>query len=747
MKRLLASIFLMFLVFHGYAQIAIVDDEKAQADIVISKYADSETLKAATELQKYITTISGVTPLITTRKTPGLNHVYIGKDFLSSKNKELLSDSLMEDAFVILAKRNKLYLAGKYPKGDLYAVYTLLEKYLGCMKFSVGEEYIPERDSVVLSVYEEVYNPAFSFRVPHFAGRWDEEYRNWHKINSFNDWGMFVHTFHRLVPSEKYFDEHPEYFAFVNGRRLQDGQLCLSNPDLIATLVENLDLEMLKSPDKHIWSVSQNDCYNYCECEDCQAAYDEYGSISGLYISMANELAMTFPDKVISTLAYQFTRSAPENIKPLPNVNIMFCSIECNRSMPLADDPRSKGFVKDMKDWDNISDNIFMWDYVVQFKNYLTPFPNFHVLQPNIKFFRENGADMMFQQGSGRSWSDLSNLKQYLIVKLLWDPDLNVDSTVNRFLQMYYGKAAPYIRQYFDLTHNAIIEKQHQQNLDIYGFPVFYYDAHLTPELLIRYQQLMDIAERAVASDSISLKRVLRTRIPIDFAVLDIALNRDNEKIRWIHTENGSKLIDSVMLKKLYRFVALCELTGIKNINERSFTPAAYRDFTLRKLNWQVLDNKLEGAAINCLTEYSEKYPVGGEKAITDGLLGGLDFRFNWLGFEGEDMVFWIDLGEEIEFSKLQMNFLKAVNSWVFLPTSVKLEIMDDYDGVTTIAEMKGDNTDRSYLVKSIPFIMEFDKTRARYLRVTATSMKTCPEWHRGFGNPSWIFVDEVILQ
>ncbi len=108
-----------------------------------------------------------------------------------------------------------------------------------------------------------------------------------------------------------------------------------------------------------------------------------------------------FPDKIISTLAYQYTRSAPKKVKPLPNVNIMLCSIECNRSMPIAKDPSSASFVKDIKDWTKLTGNILIWDYVVQFRNYISPFPNLRVLQPNLAFFADNGCRLMFQQGSG----------------------------------------------------------------------------------------------------------------------------------------------------------------------------------------------------------------------------------------------------------------------------------------------------------------------------------------------------------
>ncbi len=257
----------------------------------------------------------------------------------------------------------------------------------------------------------------------------------------------------------------------------------------------------------------------------------------------------------------------------------------------------------------------------------------------------------------------------------------------------------------------------------------------------------MDKAEQADREDSVFYKRVLRARIPADFAYLDIGHNTNNNLVKWTIQNNDDIEIDPQMVAKLSRFVELCAQTGVKRINERSLKPEDYRDFVLRKLDWQIKNNLLQNAEITLLTKDSPKYPVGGAYALNDKLLGGLDFRFNWLGFEDEHMVVRLDLKEQKEFSRVQMNFLKAVNSWVFLPLNLKIEVSNDGEAFTEIASTEGDNSDRSYLVKSIPFVLNFEKTKARYIKVTALSMRTCPEWHRGYGKPAWIFTDEIIIE
>jgi hypothetical protein len=83
------------------------------------------------------------------------------------------------------------------------------------------------------------------------------------------DWGMWVHTMFSLVPPEKYFELHPEYYALMDGKRVKT-QLCLSNAEVLAITIEELGKRMKEKPDKIYWSVSQMDTFGACECDGCK---------------------------------------------------------------------------------------------------------------------------------------------------------------------------------------------------------------------------------------------------------------------------------------------------------------------------------------------------------------------------------------------------------------------------------------------------------------------------------------------
>ncbi|MHC1730833.1 MAG: DUF4838 domain-containing protein [Bacteroidales bacterium] len=715
--------------------------------IVTGTGADSLSQKAASELKDYFFRITGKPLPVTETAGAGTKIIFIGNAGLGDSSLKTEITSLSSDGFVISSSPDTLVLAGNNGTADLYAVYTLLEEHAGCMKFTDTEEFVPEAEKVKVPVKHTVYEPAFSFRVAHFPDRQKPGYTTWNKLSTFSDWGMFVHTFPQLMPPSQYFSEHPEYFSLVNGRRIQDGQLCLSNPDVIRILAENLAIRISQAPEKTYWSVSQNDCINYCECTECKKLYEKYGAVSGAYIEMANRIAEKFPDKQISTLAYQFTREAPVNISPAENVNVMFCSIECNRSLPLAVDPRSAGFVKDLKDWSSLTDNIFMWDYVVQFRTYLCPFPNFHVLQPNIHLFHSQNIPMMFQQGSGNSWSDLAELKQYFISKLLWNPDLDGDSIISRFIDKYYGNAAPFISEYYELSHSSLKAVADTVNLDIYGLPSYYFRSFLNRDLLTQYHGLMNKAEEAVANDSAKLSRVLRARMSVDYAWLDYALNAGDSTLSFIRRTPAGKVVNEYMMKELERVAQNSLKSGIATVSEHNYSIADYREHVSRLVSMGVKVNKAGPDDYRSLSPIHPRYNGKGAAALADGIFGGRTFSSGWIGYEGEDMIMEISPETPVRVSRVSMNFLCDHVSWIFLPSEVIIETSANGTDWHAVASRKYETTRFNQDIVPVNIEFEFAPEEVSKLKITARSLKRCPEWHRGAGQPSWIFTDEIVVE
>lgn len=726
--------------------VTLVRGGKTDYSIVLTGEASAVDRSAANELQKYLKKISGADfPIGEGTSNKSSHQIWIASAG-KVRGFPLRVDwgSLKEDGFTIQTDGTRIYIAGGTGKGTLNAVYTFLEEYLGCRKYSPSVEVIPSRKDVILPPVQITQIPKVTFRDAFF---YDSAYMDWHKLDNHDDlFGLYVHTFRHFLPPEKYFKSHPEYYTLAPAGRIPDNQLCLTNPDVFSIIVDGLRNEIAAQPDKTLWSVSQNDTYGPCGCKPCRRIDSIAGSNAGSLLTFVNRIAEQFPGKTISTLAYQYSRSAPKTVKPGKNVNIMLCSIECNRSKPIATDPGSASFRTDIENWTGITDNIYLWDYVVQFRNLMSPFPNFRVLQPNIQFFVKHGITSIFEQGAGRLPNEFKELRLYLIAKLLWDPDINVDSVMNDFLSGYYGKAGAPIREYIDTMHDAL--EASGEDLLIYGFPLPSERGYLSARNMDRYVSLFDSAEASVRNEPDVLRRVQIARLPLQFALLEQAkLYGRGQRGFFERKEGGTWGVRDQMKTLLETFTGRCREFGITALDESGTTPETFAEWTQRFLESSMRPHLALFKKVELKVPASMKYHQGQASALTDGLAGLEDFRMNWLGFEGEEMEATVDLGDVRTVRKLQTNFLQDNNSWVFLPQEVEYSLSSDgkeYDVVGTVPA--GIPPERTGIFCT-PFGAVLSPREARFVRVRTTSFKICPNWHKGAGGPAWIFADEIVVE
>lgn len=735
--------------------ISLVNNKKSNYVIVIQDNASYWDSLAAKELQHYLHEISGVKIPIAGDNSPAVEtEIVIGQNRHSRGLN--LSSIKSEEGFIIKTSGRKLYVAGGKHKGSLNGVYSFLEKYLGCRMYSPKAKIIPKKSSIILPKISLSENPVFTYRDVHYSEEREDEYCRWHKLSDSQDrkiWGLFVHTFQTLLPPEKYFREHPEYFALRNGIRVPE-EPCLSNPEVLRIMTQELRRRMEENPSAAVWSVSQNDNYSFCQCPECSRLDSAEGSPSASVISFVNKMARQFPGKIISTLAYQYSRKAPETIRPEKNVNIMLCTIECYRTNPLETDTSAASFTHDIIEWSKLTDNIMVWDYVVQFTNLLSPFPNFHVLKPNIQFFAKHGAKMMFQQGAGpdRPGSEFEELRSYMIAKLLWNPGLNADSVMNDFLAGYYGSAGKYIRKYIDLMKNELIKSG--AKLWIYASPVESIKDYLAPRLMTKYNSIFDEAEKAVRNKPEFLSRVKAARLPLEYATLEQAKVKGIGKDGlFIKKNDGKYIVNPAILSLLENFPKGCKEAGSIYIHEKNLTVEDYINRYKNMLSKSMKNPLGLFKPVKYITSPSDKYSANGMLTLTDGMRGDEDHHFNWQGFEGEDMEVVLDLEKTETVQKVSMDFLQMVYSWIFLPEDLELSISDDGMNFRKISTVKNDNvidsteTLRADKSDIFDFSFRFEPVKARYLKIKARSLKTCPRWHTGYPGKAWLFTDEIVVE
>ena len=494
--------------------------------IVGANFSDSCQRYAAAELQKYIYKSTGVfIPYFSDRcprRGPEIIIGYETRDGALRLSPEEI-DALGEEGALIKTDGEDIIITGKTSRGTLYGVYEFLERFLGFKAFTKSVEIIDQTDELVIPETNLSVIPDFEYRDAYFRRAFDGELSAKCRLNSTladlsKEKGgnlKFYNCHHSaddLVESKKYFETHPEYYALVDGERNVD-QLCLTNPDVQKIATETVLRWIEENPDCRVFSVAQNDNENYCRCENCRKIDEAEGSPAGTNIMFVNRVAAEveklYPDRLIHTFAYQYTRRAPKTVKPLPNVIVRLCNIECewgdNIENIAAAKPDSKTaeFLNNIKEWSAICDRLYIWDYAVNFSHYLMPFPNFKTSAENIKIYKKYGVKGVLQQGNFSYGASpcMDDLKIYMYGRLMKNSALDVEEIISDFTTAVFGKAGEYMKEYVNLWCDAAKGKY----LRLYDQPNAEY---VTDELLAKtdeiYEKALSVAETGEIRDKIN---------------------------------------------------------------------------------------------------------------------------------------------------------------------------------------------------------------------------------------------------
>jgi len=147
------------------------------------------------------------------------------------------------------------------------------------------------------------------------------------------------------------------------------------------------------------------------------------------------------------------------------------------------------------------------------------------------------------------------------------------------------------------------------------------------------------------------------------------------------------------------------------------------------------------------ITSVNERYQGDGAKTLIDGELGGMNSGNNkWLGSQA-DMEFYLFFNNPVKPRTLTLNSLKIVDGQIFFPVEIQVWGGRDQQHLKLISTLtpgpqkKGDPAIVSGLVCKLS-----ETAPLTCIKVIAKPIKKLPAWHPAKGKPSWVFVDEVLV-
>jgi len=527
------------------APLELARDGKTNYQIVIGKDAHYGEELAAKELALFLKQITGAEFRISRDNEPEQDFEIVLGD-TTRKSQQNVPEELKTnnwEGFAIFREGAKLYIMGNIPRGTLYGVYDLLDVELGVRFLADEVNHVPRKSTLELDLESRMYAPPIERRTIWEPLGGDSMRRNRLNGASFTVLdtrlggvkviGPNTHTFNYLVPPEEYFEEHPEYYAEIKGKRRShyDGiltQLCVTNPEVakiaLKTLRSWLGPEVQENPfNKYIVSVTVNDTPHFCQCAKCRAVNKEEGVEEGATIMrfvnhLASQLAEEYPAVSVETMIYG--TSIPRT-KPVSNVIIQMVKTPDMRYA--LDDPANAENREALAEFRKAQESVgqggiynWLWLGTYSSTSYLDPRPNLKYLAHNFRVMNDCGVIGFFAQTVQSRGLEMQALRFYLISRALWRPDIDGRKAIEEFCQLYYKDAADDVLRYIDLVNDEYAQKD--RTLNTLANTTAIYD----DEFLARGDAILSSAESKAPTPEIK-QRVATCRLPIWKIKLDRA--------------------------------------------------------------------------------------------------------------------------------------------------------------------------------------------------------------------------------
>ncbi|HOW72547.1 MAG TPA: DUF4838 domain-containing protein [Phycisphaerae bacterium] len=500
-------------------KVKVVEAGKAVGVIQCPEKATGPEKKAAADLQQWIKEMTGATLEITLGDA-------------RSRGFAIRTDrALGDEGYAIAVDGERIVLTGGKSRGAINAVYALLEEDLGCRFYTNDSIRLPKSGTLVVAPVGRRFIPKLKIRDPFYACAFDPVWSLRNRTNAPNaavseehgghvDYGgMFVHTAAQMVPPDKYFKDHPEYFAKTADGGRSTNQLCATEPGAVDVAIAYVRQILKDKPHTEILSVSKNDSTEVCHCERCLKLRESEGSDMANQLFLVNRVAEAiekeYPEVVIDTLAYLETIQVPKTVRPRKNVVIRLCNDAVGSwSHPFT--PAERCDVARLASaWSAAHDRISIWDYNVNFSHYLAPMPNLDVIAANVRFWVKNHAEGVMLQGGYQGPAEQDELKCWVASKLLWEPSRDEKALAEDFIWGHYGPAAPAMAEYDALLGQAMAEHAKEMESPAGGIRYSMDAPFITKAFVTKASEILAKAKALAKGDERMVRRVERAELPI----------------------------------------------------------------------------------------------------------------------------------------------------------------------------------------------------------------------------------------
>jgi len=142
-----------------------------------------------------------------------------------------------------------------------------------------------------------------------------------------------------------------------------------------------------------------------------------------------------------------------------------------------------------------------------------------------------------------------------------------------------------------------------------------------------------------------------------------------------------------------------------------------------------------------------ERYRFNGAQTLVDGKKGTTVFSTgDWIGLYNQDFEAIVDLKSVQEITQVEMNTFISSNDWIFGPKQFIVSLSEDGTNFIPVFGQEIEMAPQGENPKILNLKASFERQNTRYIKIVAPIFEKIPQWHYGAGKPTFLFVDEVIV-
>jgi hypothetical protein len=473
-------------------ELKLASDGKALYTIVTDSNPSEVKKYAAEQLAQYLQKITGAKFAISSKKD-GPSIIVSGIASLDSAAQKSMDGKLNGDGYVIMVQARDIYLAGSDPANVLYSVYGFLEK-LGCRWLSPGfdfydgqYEYVPTVKNLTYQQSGDIFqSPSMKYRKLYIE---EGRSHNVENIKQMIDWmpkarfnvivcpidyqakgrvkwdkwrdalvpelkkrGILIEVgghgyqnfFNAEMENGELFKKHPDWFGMNSeGNRTENHNrvMCSSKREPVEYLKRNVLAYLNDHPEIDIFDFWPPDGVRWCRCPECQ----KLGSPSDVHALIVNDVADFLRSKKINAriecIAYTSYEQPPEKVTIDSSAMIDVCPFKQDFTRYMYD-PSSKqnaSFLRNVHSWLRSFDgDMCVYSYYRKYVWRCLPNMIPDYMQKELQYYKNVGIVGISTYAEPGDWFTYE-LNHYVLSKLAWNVDVDVDAVISDFCRIRYG--------------------------------------------------------------------------------------------------------------------------------------------------------------------------------------------------------------------------------------------------------------------------------------------------------------------